>query len=755
MALPLEDLRKLFPHTLPLSQMLRKTILYSSRPLTMDGKFEKSGNCESCNIDTIRLQGNSFFKDGRFNEAVETYTKAIEASTGTKNLDPRLLNNRATAYLKLQKFEECLQDAEEYIKIKPECWKGYSRRALAQNGIGRKRPALCSAAIAYYSDAKSCRCYEPFRNAFKDLDGHWEVVDSSQALQRSLILNKRQSTRKKVLLIRNGQYEIPGGERYKDETGNTFYKHGVYNDIADITLAAFENTSCVTLTCGVVFLRKECFFQRITISSKETIFVERDGSVEFEKCIIQNAASYSPVVSIEGVATFLECAVKDSEGSGIAVQGSDSSAALVKSHIIGNGKMDAYAYGIRVFNGGSLQVQESHIHGNTRGVWIDEGPIGVPANRVLITGSEIYDNKYEGVVAGAVSEFTGSTTPVVIIRKNKIFHNGTFGIRSALSINDVLVEENVIFENYWWGVCVHTDSGGLYRHNEVCNNKMGGIMVSRRSPRKPPCVVENNHIHDNCGPAVHEGLRFAEKDSFPQEFRSFFTKAIKLTAHKVKVMQNDVPLPNSVSAVFKANHCVGNDSGQKTFKATDLTYCVFCLRRDAELKLCKSCMTARYCGKECQKMHWKKHKYLCKAVGEKNAIEVSMPAHEYSMISVGSPQLNPTGPDYAPPPPRDGSRFIVKIQTIEDSGQFKAILDMRGFVTDDQDPNKATMILYDRSRQVNFYVFCTPQIYHLIMECGMMGMTMSLTKKLYCWAAFKDGKTLRIFTHEFPPVQDW
>ena len=751
-ALPLEDLKKLFPHTLPLSQMLQKTVLYSCRPLTKNEEYGKSGNCENGDIDAIRLQGNSFFKDGRFNEAVETYTKAIEVSTATKNLDPRLLNNRATAYFKLQKYEECLQDAEEYMNIKPECWKGYSRKALALNGVGRKRPALCSAAIAYYYDAKCCRCYEPFRSTFQDLDGNWEVVDSSKALKRSLMRNKSQSTRKKVLLIRNGRYEIPGGENYKDvETGQTFYKCGDDNDVTDTTMAAIDDTSCVTLTCEYLLLRKECFFQGITISAKQNIRIQRDGRVEFEKCSFENAASNSAVIVIEGVATFLECTIKDSEGSGIAVQGSEASAVLVKSHVSGHGKMNPYAFGIRVFNRGRLSVQECHIYGNTRGVWIDEGPMqgtGLPASKVVITGSEIYDNKYEGVVVGAIPESTESISPVVIIRKNKIFHNGTFGIRATLNINDVLVEENTIFENYWWGVCVHTDSGGLYRHNEICNNKMGGIMVSRRSPRKPPCLVENNFIHHNCGPALHEGLRTEEEHSFPPEFSSFFAKSSI-------AMDTDLTLPSSVSAVFKANHCVGNDFGHTTFKATDLTYCVFCLRRDIELKLCKRCMTAKYCKKECQSKHWRTHKHFCKAVGEKNAVEVSMPDDEYEMISVGSPSLKPTGPDYAPPPPRDGSRFIVKIQTIEDSGRLRANLDMRGFVSDDRDPNKATMLPYDRSRHVNFYVRCKPQIYHLIMECGMMGMKMSLTKKLYCWATFKDCKTLRIFTHEFPAVQDW
>ena len=118
----------------------------------------------------IRLQGNSFFKDGCFSEAVKTYTKAIEASTGAKILDPRLLNNRATAYLKLQKFEECLPGAEEYINKKSKSWQGCSRRALAFNGVGRILPALCSAAIAYYYNTECCRSYEPFKNSFQDLD---------------------------------------------------------------------------------------------------------------------------------------------------------------------------------------------------------------------------------------------------------------------------------------------------------------------------------------------------------------------------------------------------------------------------------------------------------------------------------------------------------------------------------------------------------------------------------------------------------
>ena len=123
------------------------------------------------------------------------------ASKEIENLDPRLLNNRATAYLKEGKFEECFKDSENYLNILPSCWKGYSRKALALHGLGEKLPALCSAAIAYYYDSNCCRGYEAFRKVFQDLDGNWEVVDSSEALQRSLIQNQNQSLKKYVLLF--------------------------------------------------------------------------------------------------------------------------------------------------------------------------------------------------------------------------------------------------------------------------------------------------------------------------------------------------------------------------------------------------------------------------------------------------------------------------------------------------------------------------------------------------------------------------
>lgn len=157
--------------------------------------------------------------------------------------------------------------------------------------------------------------------------------------------------------------------------------------------------------------------------------------------------------------------------------------------------------------------------------------------------------------------------------------------------------------------------------------------------------------------------------------------------------------------------------------------------------------------------HWRRHKYICKATTERHSVEISLQvSHPSSMFLVSRtyPGMEPSGPDYAAPPPKDGSRFIVKLQTYEPKADpVRGNIETRGFISDEQDPHKASIRMYDRSRRLDFFFKGKPQLYHLIMECGMMGFSTSITKRLFCWAAFKDSKTVRIFTHEFPPAQLW
>ena len=615
---------------------------------------------------------------------VKTYTEAIEASKGTKHLDPRLLNNRATAYLKLAKYEECLQDSQEYIKTRPNCWKGYTRKALALNGLGENRSARCCAAIAYYHDARSCRLYGDFISVFKDLDGHWTVVESTETLHEALNQNMNYFAGKAILLLKNNHYEIT-----KDFS------------ILNTSLVAISNNAAVTLESNLLLVEGICDFQNVSFQSKVSVAVHSHAIVEFNHCTFHSTSTDKPAVRVNGKAVLLECKIKDSKGGGIVVCGSSAFGTLIKCHVSGNGSKPTLSAGIKVLHAGSLAVQECLIYGNTEGIHVDGTWIGnVLAKEAKVTRCDIYDNRYEGII---VAGSTDMTSDVVNIEENKIYHNGGFGVRVSYCANRVLFQRNMVFENYWWGVWVQCNSGGYYEGNTICNNKMGGLRVGKQSPGKPSCVIENNVIHDNCGPAFHEGLRYFEFYSFPSELKPLFSNQLfeglkrlhgvaKRQDHSRGALQSNVvidiemSIPNVVKCNLTSNNrCFQNCRNQNQVKRTELNLsCAYCFRSDVSLKNCQRCMTAKYCGKGCQKLHWGRHKYMCEAAGHRNVIKVSYSFDTpYFMLSSTHPGLEPTGPAYASPPPRDGSRFIVKLQTFEGLITNVGCLDGDGYVSDD------------------------------------------------------------------------
>jgi len=76
--------------------------------------------------------GNVALKAGRFTEAIEWYTKAVE-------LEPNYVYfaNRSAAFLALDSYEEALQDANMSIRSKPSYLKAYHRKASALKSLGR------------------------------------------------------------------------------------------------------------------------------------------------------------------------------------------------------------------------------------------------------------------------------------------------------------------------------------------------------------------------------------------------------------------------------------------------------------------------------------------------------------------------------------------------------------------------------------------------------------------------------------------
>ncbi|XP_015687562.1 RNA polymerase II-associated protein 3 [Protobothrops mucrosquamatus] len=82
--------------------------------------------------------GNRYFKAGKYETAMECYTRGI-AADGTNALLPA---NRAMAYLKVQKYEEAEEDCTRAVLLDSSYSKAFARRGTARAALGKLKEAM-------------------------------------------------------------------------------------------------------------------------------------------------------------------------------------------------------------------------------------------------------------------------------------------------------------------------------------------------------------------------------------------------------------------------------------------------------------------------------------------------------------------------------------------------------------------------------------------------------------------------------------
>jgi len=83
-------------------------------------------------------KGNKFFLAKQYSQAVEWYTKAVQADP----TDSAFYSNRAAAYMGENKFDEALADSEHCVTLHPNWVKGYYRKGAALVSLGRHEEAV-------------------------------------------------------------------------------------------------------------------------------------------------------------------------------------------------------------------------------------------------------------------------------------------------------------------------------------------------------------------------------------------------------------------------------------------------------------------------------------------------------------------------------------------------------------------------------------------------------------------------------------
>ncbi|CAF3540047.1 unnamed protein product [Adineta steineri] len=99
----------------------------------------------------LREQGNQAFKQGKFQEAIDRYTEALNAlvdlqlSETIKNDLTKCYSNRSQCYINLNQYEEAIEDATRALEYTPADQKSLYRRANAFERLGKVNEAISDA----------------------------------------------------------------------------------------------------------------------------------------------------------------------------------------------------------------------------------------------------------------------------------------------------------------------------------------------------------------------------------------------------------------------------------------------------------------------------------------------------------------------------------------------------------------------------------------------------------------------------------
>jgi tetratricopeptide (TPR) repeat protein len=101
-----------------------------------EGEEENNDMIETYNpvdvqrAEKYKLSGNNYNEAGKFDKAVECYTQALQLCPSGSN-SHIYYSNRSAAYLGLERYEDCLDDCERALALKPDYVKAYTRMGWA------------------------------------------------------------------------------------------------------------------------------------------------------------------------------------------------------------------------------------------------------------------------------------------------------------------------------------------------------------------------------------------------------------------------------------------------------------------------------------------------------------------------------------------------------------------------------------------------------------------------------------------------
>lgn len=761
--------REITSMKIPLLELDRLCIRNSVAAVLQDGETQiQSGSVEPLSPEKLRLIGNNAYQEERLEDALQYYSEALRACPKDK-YDNRILSNRSLVYLKLNDFSNALQDANSCIELDPYNWKAHLWKSYAIAKLIKTNELLSemegaglgSACIAAKLNEKCLLEYKlkicyPIMNYIM-IDSHAFLHTNIMSiehrpgmtymLRRGTYVFKQLVTTTKSCQIVGVEagveiYLGPGLSICKLPASAFPY---VFEHEPEITLH-FENISFITKH-GQVKVKENCvatfyrcnFKSEVQIDENLTKTTENTDTFYFNVLTTFNnnkKDSLSFIASSNGGRVILNsCDISNSGGCGVSVYGEKSFLDISNCNV-----HNTYLTGLIIAYGGSMKAINNRIADNKL-----YGIVIGPNAKAFLQRNTIIQNKGEGLFCrGLNSENNKYSTEcdngsTVTACDNNISKNGLSGI--FLDGGCFVLKDNTIINNWAWGIYFQNRSSATVENNEISDNKCGGIRIGVNYSAQ--IIIDGNTIKDHNGPDI---FAIVIDKNMPDPGNVNFS-IDKIKASDMKEVKEYSTPPIITDRNNRRNNNKSIQTPRDTVKAVT---CCFCRKVSKILKACTNCRIAKYCSKECQKKHWIQHKHMCPLLTKSYTITIPMKNTESNRFEMTKTGLVFYGRKFhaslkgigegSSPNIRSTKRFMVKIQSDIYYGPY--------------DPQKS-LTLYDQSVTLDISIR-NPELYHLCSECGRLSGNMMTSKKIFCWASFKnEGEILCIHTDHFPHFQTW
>uniref|UniRef100_A0A2K5QFQ6 RNA polymerase II-associated protein 3 n=1 Tax=Cebus imitator TaxID=2715852 RepID=A0A2K5QFQ6_CEBIM len=184
--------------------------------LSQESESEEDGiHVDSQKALVLKEKGNKYFKQGKYDEAIDCYTKGMDADP----YNPVLPTNRASAYFRLKKFAVAESDCNLAIALNRSYTKAYSRRGAARFALQKLEEAK--------KDYERVLELEPNNfeatNELRKINQALASKENSHPKEAATVIKSTESERKQIEAQWNKQQAIS-----EKDLGNGFFKEGKY-----------------------------------------------------------------------------------------------------------------------------------------------------------------------------------------------------------------------------------------------------------------------------------------------------------------------------------------------------------------------------------------------------------------------------------------------------------------------------------------------------------------------------------------------